>query len=204
MKRTAVLISGNGSNLQALINYWQHFSPKYDIQLVISNNPEVKGLERADKAGIETLVLNHRDYSDREQYDRALEAVLANRGIELIALAGFLRLLSSWFVQQWSGRMINIHPSLLPAFAGLHTHQAALDYGVRYSGCSVIFVDEGVDTGAIIEQAVVPVFDDDNEELLAKRVLAEEHRIFPLALDEVAAGRVSLQSGKVIRKPDIT
>lgn len=197
---TAVIISGNGSNLQALIDYWKAGKSTYDLQLVISNNDGVKGLKRAEKAGLPTLVIDHRRYPSREAFDQALDQALEKAGIRLVALAGFLRLLSPPFVAKWSGKMINIHPSLLPAFAGLKTHQKALEYGVRYHGCSVIFVDEGVDSGAIVEQAVVPVEDDDTEETLAKRVLKEEHRIFPSALDQVAAGWVRLESGRVVRK----
>ena len=201
MNATAVLISGKGTNLQALINYEQEHDSAYNLQLVLSNNPAAGGLQLAEQAGIETLVVDHKAYVNRTAYDQALDAVLSERGIQWIALAGFMRLLSPGFVQKWSGKMINIHPSLLPAFAGLHTHQAALEYGVRYSGCSVIFVDDGVDTGAIIEQAVVPVLEQDTAASLGKRVLKEEHRIFPQALDDVAVGRVSLVSGKVIRQP---
>ncbi|MDT8447734.1 MAG: phosphoribosylglycinamide formyltransferase [bacterium] len=200
MKPTAVLISGKGSNLQAIIEHWQSGTSHYDLKLVISNNAGVKGLSRAEAAGLPGLVIDHREFESREAFDRALDRALKGAGIELVALAGFLRLLSPWFVREWSGRMINIHPSLLPAFPGLHTHQKALEYGVRYAGCSVIFVDEGVDSGAIVEQAVVPVYSDDREEDLARRVLREEHRIFPLALDQVATGAVALIGGKVIRQ----
>jgi len=200
MKPTAVLISGNGTNLAALIHFWQQGDCNYDLKLVISNNPAVKGLDRAAAAGIETLVLDHRNYPSREEYDRAIDQALTAKGIQLIALAGFLRLLSSEFVLRWAGKMINIHPSLLPAFAGLHAHKKALQYGVKYSGCTVIFVDEGVDSGAVIDQAVVPVFEEDTEADLARRVLQEEHRIFPLALDDLASGQVQLKEGKVVRQ----
>jgi len=200
MKATAVLISGNGTNLAALINFWKKGGSNYDLKLVISNNPGVKGLERAAEVGIKTLVLDHRDYPSREEYDQGINHALEAQGIELIALAGFLRLLSTPFVVKWSGKMINIHPSLLPAFAGLHAHEKALQYGVKYSGCTVIFVDEGVDSGAVIDQAVVPLFEDDDVEKLARRVLVEEHRIFPMALDDVASGKVRLEAGKVVRQ----
>ncbi|OGG93402.1 MAG: phosphoribosylglycinamide formyltransferase [Candidatus Lambdaproteobacteria bacterium RIFOXYD12_FULL_49_8] len=198
---TAVIISGAGSNLQAIIDYWKACDPAYDLKLVISNQAQAKGLVRAVKAGLPVMVIDHKKFATREAFDADLHQSLKDQGIELIALAGFLRLLSDKFVKDWAGKMINIHPSLLPAFPGLKTHQKALKYGVRYSGCSVIFVDEGVDSGAIIEQAVVPVLDGDTEMDLALRVLKEEHRIFPLALDEVAHGRVKLVDGLVVRTP---
>ena len=169
---------------------------------MISNQGSAKGLLRAQKAGIKTLVINHKDYNTREAFDRQMNRALEAEGIELVALAGFLRLLSDWFVDQWSGKMINIHPSLLPAFPGLKTHIKALEYGVKYSGCSVIFVDGGVDSGAIINQAVVPIKADDDEEALAKRVLRQEHIIFPQALDDLAQGKVRLEGGRVIQKKE--
>ena len=199
--KTAVLISGTGSNLQAIIDYWQQGKSAYNLKLVISNKPQALGLKKAQAAGLTTAVIEHQAYPDREQFDQALQAQLEEEGIELIALAGFMRLLSPWFVERWSGRMINIHPSLLPAFQGLNTHKKALDYGVKYSGCSVIFVDSGVDSGAIIDQAVVEVKDNDDEESLAKRILQQEHRIFPLALDDVARGKVWLDHGRAKRTP---
>lgn len=201
MTPTAVFISGTGTNLQAIIDHWRSQKAAYDLRLVISNVAGVPGLEKAQKAGLKTQVISHKDFADKETFDRALDRALREEGIELVALAGFMRLLSPWFVRTWAGRLVNIHPSLLPAFTGLNTHQKAIDYGVRYSGCSVIFVDEGVDSGAIIEQAVVPVLADDDAKTLAARILAEEHRIFPLALDDVASGRVALLAGRVVRKP---
>ena len=200
MTPTAVFISGTGTNLQALIDHWRSGQAAYDLKLVISNIAGVAGLQKAQAAGLKTQVLSHKDFADKESFDRVLDQTLREQGIELVALAGFMRLLSPWFVRTWAGKLVNIHPSLLPAFTGLQTHQKAIDYGVRYSGCSVIFVDEGVDSGAIIEQAVVPVLPDDTAQTLAARILVEEHRIFPLALDEVARGRVALLAGRVVRK----
>ena len=196
---TAVIISGNGSNLQAIIDRWQEGNQSYDLKLVISNIPDVKGLVRAEKAGLPTRVIDHSQYESREAFDRAIDACLEEFNIELVALAGFLRLLSDEFVKKWAGRMINIHPSLLPAFPGLKTHRKAIAYGVKYSGCSVIFVDDGVDSGAIIDQAVVELQPDDDERSLARRILAVEHKIFPQALDDVAQGKVRLQGGRALR-----
>jgi len=200
MINTAVFISGGGTNLQSIIDYWQQGGASYDLKLVICNQADVYGLERAKKAGIPCVVISHKDFSSRRDFDQAMDQHLESHGIELIALAGFMRLLSSWFVQKWSGKLINIHPSLLPAFPGLHTHRKALEYGVKFSGCSVFFVDEGVDSGAMINQAVVDVLPDDTEERLAKRVLIQEHIIFPAALDLVAKGQVCLLDGKVITR----
>ncbi len=197
--KTAVLISGTGSNLQALIQRWQAGGSAYDLKLVVSNKKGVPGLLRAQEANLPTAVIEHLAYPDRDHFDQAMDACLEKHQIELIALAGFMRLLTPWFVKKWSGRMINIHPSLLPAFQGLHTHKKALEYGVRYSGCSVIFVDDGVDSGAIIDQAVVEVLPDDDEARLAKRILAQEHIIFPQALDDVARGKVRLTQGRALR-----
>ena len=186
MIKTAVFISGSGSNLQAIIDQWELGGTMYDLKLVFSNVADAYGIERAKKAGIDVACFSHKDYESREAFDDSVQALLIEKGIELIALAGFMRLLTPKFVEQWQGRMINIHPSLLPSFPGLHTHRKALEYGVKFSGCSVFYVDEGVDTGQIINQACVKVLGGDTEETLAKRVLKEEHRIFPAALEEVA------------------
>ncbi len=192
MKRTAVFISGSGSNLQSIVNRRQAERCAYDLKLVFSNEADAFGLKRAQKADIPTEVLSHRDFDDRESYDRQIDALMQKHNIELIALAGFMRLLSPWFVEKWAGKLINIHPSLLPAFPGLHTHQRALDYGVKFAGCSVFFVDSGVDTGCLISQAVVPILDDDTADILAARVLEREHIIFPQALNDVASGKAIL------------
>ena len=199
MKNTAVMISGRGTNLQAIIDQWKSGQTGYQLKLVFSNVEQVEGLSRAKAAGIETLVISHRDFATREEFDRRVYKELMAKNIELIALAGFMRLFSSWFVQQWSGKIINIHPSLLPAFPGLDTHQKALDAGVKYSGCTVFFVDEGVDTGAIIDQIAVPVHVGDTEESLAKRILKKEHELYPKVLDDLACGKVVLEQGKCRR-----
>ena len=200
--RTAVMISGTGTNLQAIIDAWQGGTTAYQLVLVISNRPEAKGLERAKAAGIPALVIEHKNFATREAFDQALDHALEEAKVELVALAGFMRLLTPGFVNKWAGRLINIHPSLLPAFQGLNTHQKAIDYGVRVSGCSVIFVDNGVDSGAIIDQAVVPVLPGDNAQSLAARILEQEHQIFPQALDKVARGIVRLEQGRTMRQEE--
>jgi phosphoribosylglycinamide formyltransferase 1 len=192
MKNLAVFISGGGSNLLSIIDKWKSETVSYDIKLVFSNSSDAFGLTRAANNGIPTKILSHKNHDNRQQYDRNIDQIMRDFQIDFIALAGFMRLLSPWFVRKWSGRLLNIHPSLLPAFPGLHTHQQALDYGVKYAGCSVFFVDEGVDTGSLISQAVVPVLAGDNEEKLAARVLIEEHKIFPQAIENVASGKISL------------
>lgn len=193
MTNTAVFISGGGTNLQSIIDFREKEPVHYDIKLVLSNVPDVYGLQRAEKAGIPVVVIDHKTFESREQFEKSVHDVLLEHQIELIALAGFMRLLTPWFVQRWAGRLLNIHPSLLPAFPGLHTHQKALAYGVKFAGCSVFFVDEGVDSGRIIDQAVVPVLLDDTEDTLAARILIEEHNIFPNAINQVAKGAVSLK-----------
>ncbi|MDH3381763.1 MAG: phosphoribosylglycinamide formyltransferase [Flavobacteriaceae bacterium] len=200
MINLAVFISGNGSNLQAIIDRWQNKKTAYLPKIVFCNNPDAYGLKRAQKAGIKTVVISHKDFKKREDFDREVNNILEENQIELIALAGFMRLLSSWFVKRWLGKILNIHPSLLPAFAGLDAQKQALAYGVKVSGCSVFFVDQGIDTGAIIEQSVVEVKTDDNVESLSNRILEFEHKIFPEALNKVALGEVILDNGRVVFK----
>ena len=182
MCRTAILISGSGSNLQALIDASKAGTIDIRIALVLSNNPSAFGLERARKAGIETSVIDHRRFERREDFDQAISAELSRRGIELVCLAGFMRILGSRIVEQWKDRMINIHPSLLPAFKGLNTHTRALDAGVKVHGCTVHLVTPELDDGRIIAQGVVPVLEDDTPSSLAARVLEVEHRCYPLAV----------------------
>ena len=192
-KRVAVLISGRGSNMVALIEAAR--APKYpaEIALVLSNKDSAAGLAHAQAAGIATEIVASRPFGrDREAFERALDAVLARHAINIVALAGFMRVLTPWFVARWAGRLINIHPSLLPTFPGLDTHARALAAGVRFHGCTVHLVSEGVDEGPILAQAAVPVRADDTEATLAARVLAEEHRIYPAALAWLAAGQVRL------------
>jgi phosphoribosylglycinamide formyltransferase-1 len=197
-KRVAVLISGRGSNMVSLIEATR--APDYpaEILLVIANKPQAGGLERARAAGIATSVIEHRAYPTREAFDTAMQAELERARIDIVCLAGFLRLLTPGFVNQWQGRMLNIHPALLPSFKGLDTHARALEAGVKVHGCTVHFVVPEMDAGPIIAQAAVPVADDDTEATLGARVLAQEHVIYPLALSHVAAGRARLVGGRVL------
>jgi phosphoribosylglycinamide formyltransferase-1 len=187
--RVGVLISGRGSDALALIEAARDPAYPAQIVLVASNNPDAPGLARAAEAGVPTLALDHRPFGkDREAHERALDAALRQAGVEFVALAGYMRVLTPYFVQAWSGRMINIHPSLLPAFPGLHTHARALEAGVKQHGCSVHWVVEGVDEGPLIGQAVVPVLPGDDEETLAARVLAAEHQLYPACLAAAVTG----------------
>ncbi len=189
-KRVAVLISGRGSNMASLIEAAKDDSYPADIALVVSNRPDAAGLGHARSQGITTAVVDHTQYGkDREAFERALQDVLAAHRIDLVCLAGFMRLLTPWFVDQWQGRMLNIHPALLPAFKGLHTHERALAEGVKTHGATVHFVSSEMDSGPIIAQAEVPVLPGDTPETLAARVLEAEHRIYPQALRRVAEGR---------------
>ena len=182
-KRVAVLISGRGSNLQALIDAAGEMDFPAEIALVISDRPDAQGLQRAERAGIARQVLVPKELGGRAAFEAALDEALCEAGIDLICLAGFMRILGADFVARWQGRLINIHPSLLPAFPGLDTHQQALEAGVKLHGCSVHFVDAGVDSGPIIGQAAVPVLPDDDADGLADRVLAAEHRLYSRCLE---------------------
>jgi phosphoribosylglycinamide formyltransferase-1 len=191
-KRVAILISGRGSNMVALIEAAKEPAYPAEIALVLSNDPAAAGLERAAQAGIATAVVDHKRFGkERVAFERALQAELEKRRIELVCLAGFMRLLTPWFVRQWEGRLLNIHPALLPAFKGLDTHARALAAGVKEHGATVHFVVPEMDSGPIIAQASVPVLPNDTEATLAARVLAVEHRIYPEALRLVAEGRVT-------------
>ena len=195
--KIGVLISGRGSNLQALIDAAADTAFPATIATVISNEPGVTGLTRAQAAGIPTTTINHRDFPDRAAFEDALHAALGEAGVELVCLAGFMRLLTEGFVRRWWDRLINIHPSLLPAFRGLHVHEAVLAYGARFSGCTVHYVRPAMDDGPIIVQAAVPVLADDDPDRLAARILAEEHRIYPLAVRLIAEGRVRVEGEQV-------
>jgi phosphoribosylglycinamide formyltransferase-1 len=190
--KVGVLISGRGSNMAALIEAAR--APDYpaEIVCVISNVASAAGVETARKAGIVTAVIPHNDYPDRERFDRAVSAEFEKHGVGLVALAGFMRIQSPWFPQAWAGRIINIHPSLLPAFKGLHVQQQALDAGVRVSGCTVHFVTPDLDSGPIIAQAIVPVLPGDTAETLATRILRQEHRLYPQVVRWFAEGRITL------------
>jgi len=196
--RLGVLISGSGSNLQSIIDHIENGWLRAQISVVISNNPDAYGLIRASKAGIRCVTMNHKDFKSREDFDGELIRLLQEADIDLIVLAGFMRILTSKFLQAFPDKIINIHPALLPAFPGTHVQQKAIDYGVKFSGCTVHFVDEGVDTGPIIIQAVVPVHPDDTADALAARILKEEHKIYPQALRFFAEGRINKIGRQVV------
>jgi len=191
--RVGVLVSGRGSNLQALLDAAADSDYPAEIAVVISNIPGVQALDRAAAAGVPAEVVPHRDYDGREAFERALTARLEAAGAELVCQAGFMRIVTPWFVERWHDRLINIHPSLLPAFPGLDTHARALAAGVKLHGCSVHYVRAAVDDGPIVGQAAVPVLPDDDAERLAARVLQAEHRLYPLCLRLVAEGRVRVE-----------
>jgi formyltetrahydrofolate-dependent phosphoribosylglycinamide formyltransferase len=197
-KRTAILISGRGSNMAALIAAAAEPSFPAEIVLVISNDPAANGLKMAAQNGIPTRTIAQKDYPRRDEHDAAIDAALEECGAELVCLAGYMRRLTAGFVDKWSGRMINIHPALLPAFKGLDTHAAALSAGVRIHGCTVHFVTAEVDAGPIIAQAAVPVLAEDDAARLAARVLKAEHQLYPLALSLVASGR-ALLDGSIVK-----
>jgi len=198
--RLGVLISGSGTNLQAIIDAIGRREIKAEIRLVISNRAGAYGLERARKAGIQTVVVDNRSFASREDYDRRLLAELRDASVELVILAGFMRLLSPVMIRAFPNRIMNIHPALLPSFPGLHVQKAAVEHGVRFSGCTVFFVTEGVDDGPIIIQAVVPVYPDDTEDALAARILAQEHRIYPRAIALFQEGRLEVSGRRVLVK----
>jgi phosphoribosylglycinamide formyltransferase 1 len=194
--RVLVLISGGGSNLQSLIDASHAPDSAFKIIHVISNRPDAGGLNRARHAGITTQALDHKAFATRQAFDSALAEAINDIAPDYIVLAGFMRILTEDFVRQFEGRMVNIHPSLLPLFKGTHTHKRALEAGVAFAGCSVHWVSAGVDEGAIIGQACVPVMPGDTEEVLAARVLVQEHRLYPHCVQAIASGRVQLRDGR--------
>jgi phosphoribosylglycinamide formyltransferase-1 len=196
-RRVAILISGRGSNMASLITAARDADYPADIALVVSNRPDAAGLARAAEAGIRTAVVDHKAYPDRVAFETELGRVLAAEGIEFICLAGFMRIFTDGFVESWAGRMLNIHPSLLPSFKGLHPHRQAIDAGCRIHGCTVHFVVPELDSGPVVAQAAVPVLPGDSEDALAARVLAQEHRLYPLGLRLVAGGEAQLDGGRV-------
>jgi phosphoribosylglycinamide formyltransferase 1 len=197
-KRVAILISGRGSNMVSLIEAAQAPGYPADIALVLSNRPDAGGLARAQEAGIEALAVDHKAYGDRASFEQALDDALQARGIEFVCLAGFMRVLTPWFVERWAGQMINIHPSLLPLFRGTHTHERALAEGVLVHGCTVHFVVPELDAGPIVAQAAVPVVPGDTADTLAARVLAQEHVIYPEALRMICAGEARLDGTRTV------
>jgi phosphoribosylglycinamide formyltransferase-1 len=192
-----VLCSGRGSNLGALLTAIADGRLDARVRVVISNRPDVAALERARQAGVPAVVIDHRAFAERPAFDGALVASLREHGVELVVLAGFMRLLTPVFFDAFAGRVVNIHPSLLPSFPGVNAQQQALLHGVKVTGCTVHFVDLGTDTGPIIAQAAVPVLDGDDEDALAARILAEEHRLLPAALQLLAEGRVAVEGRRV-------
>jgi len=192
-----ILVSGSGSNLQAIIDNIEAGRLDAEIAIVISNVADAYALERCRRHGLPCTVIDHRRFSTREDFDRQLITELNLRGVELVIMAGFMRILSPQFLTAFPMRIMNIHPALLPSFPGLHVQKKAVEYGVRFSGCTVHFADGGVDTGPIIIQAVVPVHDTDDENTLAARILREEHRIYSQAIQWYAEGRLEIRGRRV-------
>jgi len=194
--KLGVLISGRGTNLQALLDAAANPSFPAEVAIVISNRPGAGGLERAREAGAPTLVVDHKGFPDRPAFETELNAVLTDAGVELVCLAGFMRLLTPTFVNRWAGKAINIHPSLLPAFPGLDTHQRAIDAGARFAGATVHFLSAEMDAGPVILQAATPILADDDADALAARVLEAEHEIYVRAVRWIAEGRVRLDGAR--------
>ena len=192
--RLGVLVSGTGSNLQAILDAVAHKTLDARVAVVVSNVAGAGGLERARAAGVETVVVDHTAYADRRAFDAAVVEVLRARGVEVVVLAGFMRLVTDVLLGAFPMRVVNVHPSLLPAFPGVHSQKQALDYGVRVAGCTVHFVDDGTDTGPIVAQAAVPVEDGDDAESLRLRILAHEHELLPRVLQWMAEGRVTVEA----------
>ena len=197
-KRVAVLISGRGSNMMALLEAARAADYPAEIVLVVSNRLEAPGLAHARAQGLPTAAIDHRAFATREGFDQAIDTALKAAEVDLVALAGFMRLQSNGFAEAWAGKQINIHPSLLPLFKGLHPQRQALEAGVRVSGCTVHFVTPELDSGPIIAQAAVPVLTDDTDDSLSARILAAEHRLYPAALALVATGQARLQGSRVV------
>ena len=203
MKRLGILLSGRGSNFEAIAQSIDRGELKAEIAVVISNVEQAPGLQRARERGLYTFSLNSRGLN-RESFDRQVATVLQAEGVDLVCLAGFMRLLSPFFIDSFRHRILNIHPSLLPAFAGLDAQRQALEYGVKYSGCTAHFVDEGLDSGPIIVQAAVPVLDNDTEEQLSARILAEEHRLYSQAIRLVLENQIRIAGRRVIHSKSKT
>ncbi len=195
-----VLCSGRGSNLQSIMNAIDKGKIKAPIGVVIANKPDAKALERAEKAGIPAVCVDHKKCASQQEFEEKLVAVLKEYGVTLVILAGFMRILSPYFVREFAGRIMNIHPSLLPSFGGAHAHRDVLAYGVKVSGCTIHFVDEGMDSGPIILQRTVPVLDDDDEDTLAARVLEQEHIAYPQAIELFLNDALKVDGRKVTVK----
>ncbi len=204
MKNIVILISGRGSNMEAIVRAFNQEKWPAQLSAVISNRADAAGLGFAEKAGIPVRVVSHKDFPDRESYDAVLQKTIDEYQPDLVILAGFMRILTTGFVEHYTGRMVNIHPSLLPSFRGLHTHRQAIDAGVRVHGATVHFVTPELDGGPIIAQALVPVFPDDDEDGLAERVLEQEHRIYPKVVRLIVEGKISLNGeGRVSLSPEV-
>jgi phosphoribosylglycinamide formyltransferase-1 len=195
--KLGVLISGRGTNLQAILDVCADENFPADVAIVLANRPDAAGLERAKRVNIATEVIDHKAFPDRPSFERAMNARLDDAGVDLICLAGFMRLLTPTFVDHWAGRAINIHPSVLPAYPGLNTHQRAIDDGVRFAGCTVHFLSAEMDAGPIIAQATTPIMPEDTADTLAARVLDSEHEIYRRAIRWIAEGRVKIMDGRV-------
>jgi phosphoribosylglycinamide formyltransferase-1 len=196
--KLGVLISGRGSNLQALIDAAAEPGFPAEVGLVVSNLADAQGLQRARAAGIRTEVINHRAFNAKQGFEASIDATLRGARVDLVCLAGFMRVLTPWFVERWRDRLINIHPSLLPAFKGLDTHARVLQAGARITGCTVHFVRPEMDEGPIIVQAAVPVAPDDDAHSLSQRVLVQEHQCYPLAVRLIAEGRIRVENERVL------
>ena len=196
-KKIGVVVSGRGSNLQSIIDHIAEGKLNVEIAVVVSDHKEAFALERAAKAGIPTAVVERKGCKDKAEFEDRIDAALREAGAEVVVLAGFMRILTGHFISRWEHKIINIHPALLPSFKGLDAQGQAVDYGVKVAGCTVHFVDEGTDTGPIILQKVVPVLDDDTEETLAARILKEEHKALPEAIQLWADGKLTIQGRKV-------
>lgn len=201
--RVGVLASGSGSNFQALVDALHREGSPARVTCLLCNVPGAKVLERAARAGVEAVTLDHKTFPSREAFDAQLAKELSERGVELVVLAGYMRLVTPALLSRFPGRVVNVHPALLPAFPGLHAPRQALAYGVAISGCTVHFVDEGTDTGPIIAQAAVPVRPDDDEASLTARIQKEEHRLFPAVVREIARGTISVEGRRVKRPGEI-
>jgi len=200
--RLAVLASGRGSNLEAIMESIEIGKLRAEIVSVVSDNADAKALEKAQSRGIATTVISTRNFRTRQDYDDALAKVIEDAGVDYVVLAGFMRILGNGFVRRFRNRIINIHPSLLPAFPGVNAQAQALDYGVKVSGCTVHFVDEGMDTGPVIAQTAVPVYEDDTADSLSQRILVQEHKLLPRVLQMLSEGRVEVSQRKVSIKQE--
>ena len=198
--KLAVLVSGRGSNLQAIIDSIEKNNLAAEISLILSNVPDAYALERGKKHGLESVFLDPKSFSNRDDYEKQMIELLQTKSIDLVCLAGFMRILGKKFIEAFSGKIINIHPSLLPAFPGLNVQEKALQHGVRFSGCTVHFVNEEVDGGAIISQAVVPILDADDTQSLSNRILEQEHIIYPEAIRLIIENRLEFSGRRVVRK----